>query len=188
MSRHGVRIGVDVGAVRVGLAASDPQGLMATPVDTLRRDVEGGSDLTRIAAEVCERDALEVVVGLPLSMSGREGPAAATARAYAGLLAERLAVPVRLVDERLSTVAAHRSLHGAGVASRKHRAVVDQVAAVVLLQAALDGEAATGVPAGVLVERVAFRGGNDGSAAQAAPRRPEAPAAMTQPDVSEPDA
>jgi len=142
--RRGVRLGVDVGSVRVGLAASDPGGLLATPVETLRRDARDGSDLARIAAEVVEREALEVLVGLPRSLSGREGPAAEAARAYAGLLAERVAVPVRLVDERLSTVAAHRSLRSSGVKGRKQRAVVDQVAAVVLLQAALDTERSTG--------------------------------------------
>jgi putative Holliday junction resolvase len=158
-----VRLGVDVGAVRVGLAASDPHGVLATPVETLRRDADGGSDLDRIVAEVLDREAIDVFVGLPRSLSGGEGPAAAAARAYAGLLLARLRVagsqtPVRLVDERLSTVAAHRSLRESGVAGRKQRAVVDQDAAVVLLQAALDTERASGAPTGELVEQVPSSG------------------------------
>ena len=159
--RRGVRLGVDVGSVRVGLAASDPSGLLATPVETLARDPRGGADLRRIAAEVAERDALEVLVGLPRSLSGREGPAAETARGYATRLAARLPVPVRLVDERLSTVAAHRSLRESGVKGRKQREVVDQAAAVVLLQAALDTERSTGKAPGELVRPLRSAGSGD---------------------------
>lgn len=155
LMRRGVRLGVDVGSVRVGLAVSDPHGVLATPVETLARDVSGAdvpADLRRIADEVAERDALEVLVGLPRSLSGGEGPAAAAAREYATRLAGLVDVPVRMVDERLSTVAAHRSLREAGMKGRKQRAVVDQVAAVVLLQNALDAERSTGHPPGQPVE------------------------------------
>jgi putative Holliday junction resolvase len=141
--------------VRVGLAASDPHGVLATPVETLARDTSHAdvpSDLRRIADEVAERDVLEVLVGLPRSLSGGEGPAAAAARDYATRLAGLVDVPVRMVDERLSTVAAHRSLREAGMKGRKQRAVVDQVAAVVLLQNALDAERSTGSPPGQPVE------------------------------------
>jgi putative Holliday junction resolvase len=163
-SRPGVRLGVDVGAVRVGLAVSDVHGVLATPVETLRRDPAGRADQDRIVHEVVEREALEVVVGLPRSMSGAEGPAAAAARVYARPLAGRLRAagldtPVRLVDERLSTVQAHRSLRASGVAGRKQRAVVDQVAAVVLLQQALDSERSSGAPPGEPVEPVSSPGG-----------------------------
>jgi len=151
--RRGVRLGVDVGSVRVGLAVSDPDGVLATPVETLARDTTSSAgaptDQRRIADEAAERQALEVLVGLPRSLSGGEGPAAKAARAYATALAQLLDVPVRLVDERLSTVAAHRSLREAGMKGRKQRAVVDQVAAVVLLQNALDHERHTGQPPGV---------------------------------------
>jgi putative Holliday junction resolvase len=144
---------VDVGSVRVGLAVSDPDGMLATPVETLARDLAGGdrtpSDLRRIADEVVAQDALEVLVGLPRSLSGGEGPAARAAREYASALADLVDVPVRLVDERLSTVAAHRSLREAGMKGRRQRAVVDQVAAVVLLQNALDTERSTGRQPGV---------------------------------------
>ncbi|MDP9221857.1 MAG: Holliday junction resolvase RuvX [Actinomycetota bacterium] len=150
--RAGVRIGVDVGSVRVGVATSDAGGLLATPVATLSRDSDGGQDLRRLAELVQERAALEVVVGLPRSLSGAEGPAAAAARAYAGQLAALvLPVPIRLVDERMSTVTAHQALRSSGVRERKGRKVVDQVAAVVILQHALDAERSTGHPPGELV-------------------------------------
>ncbi|GAA4354041.1 Holliday junction resolvase RuvX [Angustibacter luteus] len=179
LTRRGVRLGVDVGAVRVGLAVSDLHGMLATPVETLRRDQGAGSDLQRIVAEVVEREAIEVVVGLPRSLSGREGPAAAAARAYAVDLAGRLGaaalpVGVRLIDERLSTVAAHRSLRESGVAGRKQRAVVDQVAAVVLLQQALDGERASGVAPGELLEPVSLSAGGGTTADPAAEDDPKA--------------
>ena len=146
MSRPGVRLGVDVGSVRVGLAASDPSGLLASPVETLVRDLTGTrTDQGRISAVAGERDALEIVVGLPRSLSGEEGEAARLARAYALDLARLVApMPVRLVDERLTTVESHRKLRDSGVAGRAHRAVVDQAAAVLILQSALDAERLSG--------------------------------------------
>ena len=154
--RTGVRLGVDVGSVRVGVAASDPSGLLATPVRTVPRDpavdAEHPGDLLELAGLVAEVTAIEVVVGLPRTLAGEEGAAAQTARTYAGRLAEQIApVPVRLVDERLTTVDAHRSLRESGVDGRKHRAVVDQAAAVLILQAALDAERSSGRPPGELV-------------------------------------
>jgi putative Holliday junction resolvase len=144
--RPGVRLGVDVGSVRVGLAASDPTGLVATPVATVPRDSsDARTDVARIAASVRDLDAVEVVVGLPLLLSGEEGEAALLARAYALELALAVApVPVRLVDERLTTVDAHRRLRESGVAGRSQRDVVDQTAAVLILQSALDGERVSG--------------------------------------------
>ncbi len=148
-TRPGVRIGVDVGSVRVGVAASDPSGTFASPVETLRRDPEGRSDVEALAALVSERDAVEVVVGLPRQLSGEEGRAAQLARAYAVELARRVApVPVRLVDERLTTVAAQKRLRDSGVPGRGQRSVVDQAAAVLILQSALDAEAVSGRPPG----------------------------------------
>src|SRR5688500_13617673 len=119
-ARPGVRLGIDVGSVRVGVAVCDPGGSFATPVETVQRDPHGGRDLDRIAVLAAERDAMEVVVGLPRSLSGREGPAAEAARDYAEQLARRLAdrlptVPVRLVDERLTTVDAQRRLRDTGM-------------------------------------------------------------------------
>lgn len=147
--RRGALLGVDVGEVRVGLAASDPEALVATPVATLERDEKGETDLDRIAAEAKDRAVVTVVVGLPRSLSGEEGLAAERARRYAGALQRRLEVPVRLWDERLTTVDAHRVLRSSGVPGRQQRGVVDQAAAVLILQAALDARRAgrpTGTP------------------------------------------
>jgi putative Holliday junction resolvase len=150
--RAGIRLGVDVGTVRVGLAASDPGGLLAMPVETLDRDPDSGSDQSAIAAAVLEQEVLEVVVGLPRSLSGGEGPAAVSVRSYATSLAARISpTPVRLVDERLTTIDAHRNLRDSGMPGRAQRAVVDQAAAVLILQAALDAEKASGQPPGELV-------------------------------------
>jgi putative holliday junction resolvase len=147
--RQGARLGVDVGSVRVGVARSDAAGLLATPVTTLARNADDLGELVTLVAEV---DAVEVVVGLPLHLSGREGPAAVAARAYALELALRVApVPVRMVDERLSTVGASRGLRAAGVDTRRGRSVIDQAAAVIILQAALDTERSTGRPPGETV-------------------------------------
>jgi putative Holliday junction resolvase len=146
-----VRLGVDPGDVRVGVAASDPAGMLATPVETIAR---GRGDLLRLRTLVAELEAREVVVGLPRSLSGREGPAAAKARAFAGELADALAadgVTVRMLDERLTTVSAEAVLRSHGRKGRQRRAVVDQAAAVVMLQNALDTERGTGRPPGELV-------------------------------------
>ncbi len=138
-ARLGVRIGVDVGSVRVGVAVSDRDGILATPLATLGRDMAHGTDLAELAAIVLEQEAVEVVVGLPRHLSGALGTAAQQATAYAAALHELIApVPVRLVDERLSTVSAERSLAARGIRSRERRHVVDQAAAVVILQSALD--------------------------------------------------
>lgn len=135
---RGRRLGVDVGAVRIGVAVSDPDGVLATPLVTVPRDVEAGSDLRAIAGLVAEYEAVGVVVGLPRTLAGREGQAAATAREFAEALAGALDVPVDLSDERLTTVVATRQLRDRGVKGRKQRAVVDQAAAVAILQSWLD--------------------------------------------------
>jgi len=146
--RRGVRLGVDPGDARIGVARCDPSGMLATPVETVRR---GKGDLRRLRQLVAAEEAVEVVVGLPRSLSGREGPAADKAREFAVRLAERVApVPVRLVDERLTTVTAEAMLRDQRK-GQKRRAVVDQVAAVVILQHALDTERATGNAPGEVV-------------------------------------
>jgi putative Holliday junction resolvase len=139
---------VDVGSVRVGVAASDPEGLLASPIAVLQRDPKRGTDLIELARLAAEREAVEIVVGLPRSLSGGEGKAAKSAREYASSLAQRVApVSVRLVDERLSTVEATRGLQQAGVRAREGRRVIDAAAAVVILQHALDTErSASGSP------------------------------------------
>jgi putative holliday junction resolvase len=135
---RGRYLGIDVGAVRVGVAVCDPGGVLATPLVTVPRDVEGGSDLRAIAGLVAEYEAVGVVVGLPRTLAGREGPAADAARAFADALAGVLDVPVELSDERLTTVVATQQLRERGVKGRKQRAVVDQAAAVAILQGWLD--------------------------------------------------
>jgi putative Holliday junction resolvase len=142
--QRGARLGVDVGQVRVGVAISDPDGILATPLATLRRDlnaVNGAlpSDISELARLVEQHEVVEVVVGLPVTLAGGHGPAAAHAKAYADRLADAVApVPVRLVDERMSTVVATRRLAERGVRGRRQRAVVDQAAAVEILQNWLD--------------------------------------------------
>jgi putative Holliday junction resolvase len=146
----GVRLGVDVGDARVGLARSDRDGLLATPIDTLPRD----TSIAGIVDAVEETGARAIMVGLPRSLSGGEGPAAAKIRGYVQELYVALRarglqdLEIRLVDERLTTVTAHQALHRSGRKEKKHRSVVDQVAAVMILQQALDQERATGAPAG----------------------------------------
>lgn len=142
--RSGRRLGVDVGRARIGIAVCDRDGLLATPVETVRRD--DSSDLRRILEIADEYDALELVVGLPLSMSGGDTPSTDDARAFASRIAEHR--PVRLVDERLSTVTAQRGLHQAGKNTKKSRSVIDQAAAVIILQHALDHERSAGAPPG----------------------------------------
>ena len=134
----GRRLGIDVGTVRVGVAMSDATGFLASPLETLARSRKG-SDLDRLAALVVEHEVVEVVVGDPRHLSGASGASAADAGAYAGSLATRIGdVPVRLVDERLSTVTAARDLRARGIDARRQRAVIDQAAAVVILQSHLD--------------------------------------------------
>jgi putative Holliday junction resolvase len=148
--RWGVRLGIDPGDARIGVARSDPSGFLATPVETVRR---GKGDLARIARLAREDEAVEIVVGLPRSLSGGEGPAAVKTRAFAARLAARVApVPVRLCDERLTTVSAEAMLRDRGRKGQQRRAVVDQAAAVLILQHALDTERSTGHPPGELVE------------------------------------
>lgn len=150
--RLGVRLGVDVGRARVGLAASDPSGALASPVQTIQRRGETAPIVARILEEARQRAAIEIVVGLPVSLSGGDTPSTADARAVAQELAAGAGIPVRLIDERLSTVSAQAALHGAGRNTRSSRPVIDQVAAVILLQHALDTERARGEPPGVTVE------------------------------------
>lgn len=148
--RPGIRVGIDVGSVRIGVARTDPSAVLAVPVETVPR---GDGDLGRIAAIVAEHEAMEIIVGLPLSMSGRPGPAAAAAREFAQALVPVVApAPVRLVDERLTTVSATRDLRAAGRTSRNSRAVVDQAAAVAIVQYAVDLERASGDAPGILVQ------------------------------------
>ena len=154
-----MRLGIDVGTVRVGVARSDADAIMAVPETTLQRD---DSTIDALRSLVDEWSAVVVYVGLPLALSGADGLAAQSARDLAGRLAAAVECPVRLVDERLSTVEAQRALHDAGRDSRRSRPVIDQVAAVLILEHALALERAAGTPAGlaVTVEEAAGKEGD----------------------------
>ncbi|MBE7187519.1 Holliday junction resolvase RuvX [Jatrophihabitans endophyticus] len=131
----GVWLAVDVGTVRVGVARSDPRGVLAVPVATLTRDRKGGRDLTELAALADEYEAVGVVVGLPRTLAGREGASAVMAREYGDRLADLVRPrPVEYLDERLTTVSAQRKLSERGVRGRAGRSVIDQAAAVELLE------------------------------------------------------
>jgi putative Holliday junction resolvase len=146
--RLGRRLGVDVGDVRIGVAQSDPEGLLATPITTLKADQDFMGELCRL---VKQTQAIEIVLGLPISLSGMEGEAAFKARQFAARIREEITTPIRLVDERLSTVVATHAMRKSGVNSKKGRAKIDQVSAVVILQSALDAERFSGQPPGELV-------------------------------------
>ncbi len=135
---RGRRLGVDVGSVRIGVAVSDPDAILATPVETVRRD-RSRAHLRRLLAIAEEMQVVEVIVGLPRTLADRAGASAKDAVAIADELAERLhPVPVRLADERLTTVSAARSLREAGVRAKEQRGKIDQAAAVAILQGWLD--------------------------------------------------
>jgi putative Holliday junction resolvase len=142
-------LAVDVGSTRIGVAHCDSEGRVASPLTTVPR---GEGDLAALAGLAAADDVIEVVIGLPIGLSGREGPAAEDARTFAARLARQVApVPVRLVDERFTTVIAHDALRRGGSGSRARRPRVDRAAAALLLQGALDMERSTGRPAGELV-------------------------------------
>lgn len=151
--RPGVRLGVDPGSVRIGVARSDPAGLLAVPVETIDRKAGDEAAISRILALVEELEAIEILVGHPLSMSGQATAATQAARTFAQEIADAAPVPVRLIDERLSTVSAQRSLHAAGRTHRGSRSVIDQAAAAIVVQHAIDSERAAGRPVGLMLRR-----------------------------------
>jgi putative Holliday junction resolvase len=172
---QGIKLGVDVGTVRVGVAICDSDAILATPFKTLDRNPKKNSDVRVIAALAAERGAVQIFVGLPRTMKGEEHASARMATEYAQLLANELGragldVPVNLVDERLSTVTAHRHLHEAGMSSKNHRKVVDQVAAAGILQHAIDMQKARGTDVGSRV-RALFQPGLPGDAAASSAER-----------------
>ncbi|MQY21941.1 Holliday junction resolvase RuvX [Nocardia macrotermitis] len=155
---RGRRIGIDVGTVRIGVASCDPDGILATPVETVPRAGKGkggagkgraggkgaaATDLARIVDIVREYEAVEVVVGLPRTLRGENGASATLATRFAKSLRSLLPdVPIRLSDERLTTVAAARALRDSGVRARGQRQMIDQAAAVSILQGWLDERSA----------------------------------------------
>lgn len=181
--RSGVRLGIDVGVARIGVSRSDPAGVLAVPVETLHLTKSSAANaanatkgrrsrnsskktdkktvalstlaaLDHIVVLVAEYEVLEVVVGYPVGLSGRKGPAAALVDDFVVELANKLPnTPVRLLDERLSTVQAQQNLQSSGISTRQGRSMIDQAAAVIILQTALDAERSTGVPVGSIVGR-----------------------------------
>lgn len=154
---QGIKLGVDVGTVRVGVAICDPDGILATPFKTVGRDPKKNSDVRLVVKHAADLPAVQIFVGLPRTMKGEERGSAGMATEYAELLVRELVragldVPVNLVDERLSTVTAHRNLHEAGMSSKNHRKVVDQVAAAGILQHAIDMQKARGTDVGRRVQ------------------------------------
>ena len=138
----------DWGDARIGVAASDPEGVLAYPVMTVRA---GAGEIDQLAAVVAEYEPIEVLVGFPRSLSGGEGPAAAQARERAARLAGSIAAPVRLVDERLTTVTASQRLREGGKKAREQRELIDAAAAVAILEQALAFEQSQERPPGELV-------------------------------------
>ena len=160
---HGIKLGVDVGTVRVGVAVCDRDGILATPLKTLERNTKKNTDVRVLAALAAELGAVQIFVGLPRTLKGEQHASARMATDYAQLLVAALAsrgsaIPVQLIDERLSTVTAHRNLHEAGMSSRNHRKVVDQVAAAGILQHAIDMQKARGTDVGSRVFAVSQPG------------------------------
>lgn len=147
--RRGIRLGVDVGRARIGVSRCDPDGMLAVPVETVPRE---GEPIVRLRELAAEYEPIEFVVGLPINMRGESTLSTEDARAFAAELAKLTGLPVRMVDERLSTVSAHSALRASGRSQRGSRSIVDQVAAVVLLQHAVDTEKSTGNPAGYLLD------------------------------------
>lgn len=150
--RRGRRIALDVGSVRVGAATCDPDGILATPLDHVRRDDDAAA-IAAIRGLFEEHDALEIVAGRPRSLDGGDRAAVSAAEGFLRDLAAHIDVPIRLLDERFTTVQAHGILQSAGRSSRQRRDRVDSVAAVLILQTALDQEKRTGAPAGTILDR-----------------------------------
>jgi len=144
--RDGVRLGIDVGTVRIGVARSDSSGMLASPVTTVQRTDE--DFLSQLVSHISELNAIEVVVGLPLSMSGAHSPSTEDALSVARALAAHTSIEIRMIDERLTTVAALGAVKASGKSQKQSRSYIDQVAAVSILNAALDGERLTGRPPG----------------------------------------
>lgn len=138
---RGRRLGIDVGSVRIGVAVCDPDGILATPVETVPRSSADGADVDRIAALVEEYQALSVIVGLPKTLRNTDGVAVQAARGFGEQLAARVApVSVEYVDERLTTVTAQQAMRASGRSVKSSRAVIDQAAAVAILQGWLDSK------------------------------------------------
>lgn len=146
--RRGTRLGIDVGQARIGVSRCDPDGMLAIPVETVARDEHS---LQRISELIAEHEPIEIIVGLPVNLRGEETLSTQDARGFADDIVSSTTVPVRLVDERLSTVSAQTALRQSGRKTKGSRGIIDQIAAVVFLQHAIDTEKSTGRAPGHIV-------------------------------------
>jgi len=149
--RKGRRLAIDVGSARIGLAICDPDGILAFPLSAVARQDHVNESINEILSAIEDYSLLEVLVGDPVSLSGNETASTLDARNFAEHFSKVSGVPVRLVDERLSTVSASANLRESGKSSREAKSFVDSASAVVILEAALRQESLTGKPAGYLV-------------------------------------
>lgn len=150
--RRGVRLSFDWGQARIGVASCDPDGVLAYPVETIQAALGESHVAARIVDLVDTYDPIEIIVGLPRHLRGTEGEAADEVRRQASWVASLSGMPVRLVDERLTTVAASQALRSSGRTGRGQRSIIDQAAAVAILEHALDSERNTGRPPGQLID------------------------------------
>lgn len=149
--RKGKRLAIDFGLVRIGLATCDPDGILSSPRQAIARSVRGTDDVRAIIDLITEQAVIEVLVGDPISLSGSATSSTSHAREFALQIAASTEVPVRLVDERLTTVSAAAKLHESGKDSRQAKSLIDSASAVEILEQALSIERRTGAAAGVLV-------------------------------------
>jgi putative holliday junction resolvase len=149
--RKGRRLAIDVGSVRIGLASCDPDGILSSPLSAISRRDSASETIQEIAELVSELAVIEVLVGDPISLSGNQTGSTKDARELAIRIASAIAVPVRLVDERLTTVSAQAKLRESGKDSRTSKSLIDSASAVEILEQALNTERSTGQAPGILV-------------------------------------
>jgi putative holliday junction resolvase len=152
--RKGKRLAIDVGTVRIGLASCDPDGILSSPISALSRSESSFESVQAIVSLVNELDVIEVLVGDPISLSGSATSSTRDARQLAAEIASVISVPVRLVDERLTTVSAQTKLRQSGISSRDAKSLIDSASAVEILEQALNTERSTGKAPGVLAVEI----------------------------------
>jgi putative holliday junction resolvase len=149
--RIGRRLAVDVGRVRLGVALCDQEGILASPLDAVSRSSVSSETVASLANLVDEHDVMEVYVGDPLSLSGKQTDSTSDARSLAAELSQAISIPVRLVDERFTTVTAATKLRASGISAKYSKSIIDSASAVEILESALSFEKISGVAPGILV-------------------------------------
>lgn len=152
--RSGRRLAIDVGKVRIGVAASDFHGIIASGLETIQRSEDISKTVADLVKIIEAVEPIEIYVGLPISMSGSSNQSSQDAVSFAKALAEKVSVSIRLIDERLSTVTASNALRTSGRDSKSGRKIIDQIAASVILEQALDTEKLTGLTPGLALEDI----------------------------------